>query len=130
MLHVYISGQIRNKRKVEEFCYNCLEHFFKGRLKRNIDIDIRISKTLDGNVAGGCYGDHSHVVVEIAQGDNLLEQFNPYEYKEIIVTLAHELVHAKQYIRKEPTQIEESEVEAYNLEYSLYDLYWGSKTKF
>jgi len=128
MLHVYISGQIRNKRKVEEFCYDCLEHFFKGRLKRDIDIDVRISKTLDGNVAGGCYGDYSHVVVEIAKGDNLREQFNPYEYKEIIVTLAHELVHAKQYIRKEPTQNKESETEAYNLEYGLYDLYWDLKT--
>ena len=128
MLHVYLSGQIRNKRKVEEFCYDCLEHFFKGRVKRDIDIDIRISKTLDDNAAGGCYGDHSHVVIEIAKGDNLLEQFNPYEYKEIIVTLAHELVHAKQYIRKEPTQNNQSETEAYNLEYSLYDLYWGSET--
>ena len=126
MLHVYISGQIKNKKKVEEFCYVCLEHFFKGRLKRDVDIDIRISKTLDDNAAGGCYGDHSHVVIEIAKGDNLLEQFSPYEYKEIIVTLAHELVHAKQYIRKESTQNKESETEAYKLEYGLYDLYWSS----
>lgn len=124
MLHVYITGQIKNKKKIEQFSIDCLEHFFKGRIKRDVDIDIRIAKSHTDNSHGGCYGDHQHVVLEIAKG--LIEDstYHLFDYKEIIVTIAHELVHAKQHIRRERIDQSESESEAYELEYMLYDKYW------
>lgn len=126
MIHIYLSGQIKNKRKVEQFCHDCLEHFFKGRIKREIDIEVRISKSLEDNSAGGCYGDDEHIVIEVAKGFQVPNQhYTPYDYKEVIVTLAHELVHAKQHIRKEKVTSPKREFEAYNLEYDLYDMYWN-----
>lgn len=124
MLHVYISGQIKNKKKIEQFSIDCLEHFFKHRIKRDVDIDIRITKSHTDNSHGGCYGDHQHVVLEIAKGINEDSTYHPFDYKEIIVTIAHELVHAKQHIRRERIDQLDSESEAYELEYMLYDKYW------
>lgn len=126
MLHISIQGQIKNKQKVEQFCIDCLEHFFKGRIKREIDIDIRVSKFLSDKSHGGCYGDHQHVILEIAKGNHDENKtYFPFEHKEIIVTLAHELVHAKQHIRRERIDILDAESEAYELEYMLYDKYWN-----
>ena len=125
MLNIYLSGQIKNKKQVEDFCDKVLHHFFKNRIKRQIDIDIRISKSLPDGSAGGCYGDHENIVIEVAKGIQVPNQrYMLYDYKEVIVTLAHELVHAKQHIRKEKVKCQEREFEAYNLEYDLYDLYW------
>tara|TARA_B100001093_G_scaffold483496_1_gene516052 strand:- start:656 stop:1036 length:381 start_codon:yes stop_codon:yes gene_type:complete len=125
MFHIYLSGHIKNKKQVENFCDKVLHHFFKNRIKRDIDIDIRITKSLSDGTAGGCYGDHESIVIEIAKGVQVPNQrYMLYDYKEVIVTLAHELVHAKQHIRKQKFQCPEREFEAYNLEYDLYDLYW------
>lgn len=124
MLQVYITGQIKNKKKVEKFSLDCLEHFFKHRIKRDIDIDIRVTKSHSDNSHGGCYGDHTHVVLEIAKGCNQDGNYHAFDYKEIIVTIAHELVHAKQHIRRERIDVLDAESEAYQLEYDLYDMYW------
>mgnify|MGYP003674361539 CR=1 FL=1 len=130
MIHIYITGQIANKKKVEQYCVDCLHHFFKGRLKRDIDVDVRFSKHLIDKSHGGCYGDHTSVVLEIAKGMIDDSGYMPFDYKEIIVTLAHEIVHAKQHIRKEwhkqsKDNISQAETEAYDLEYVLYDKYWN-----
>lgn len=125
MIHVSITGQIKNKNKVADFCTDCLEHFFKGRMKRDIDIDVRIAKSHVDKTHGGCYGDHQHVVLEIAKGLHEENIYHPFDYKEIIVTLAHEIVHAKQHIRRERIDVLDAESEAYELEYMLYDKYWN-----
>ena len=102
MFHIYLSGHIKNKKQVENFCDKVLHHFFKNRIKRDIDIDIRITKSLSDGTAGGCYGDHESIVIEIAKGVQVPNQrYMLYDYKEVIVTLAHELVHAKQFIKGE-----------------------------
>jgi len=130
MIHIYITGQIANKKKVEQYCVDCLNHFFKGRLKRDIDVEVRITKRLSDNSHGGCYGDSSNIIVELAKGLEINGVYEVAPYKEVLVTLAHELVHVKQHIRKKYTKqtvahLSESENEAYYLEYVLYDKYWN-----
>jgi|TARA_R110000803_G_scaffold42597_5_gene91301 hypothetical protein len=130
VIHILLQGKIKNKQQVEQFSADCLEHFFKGRIKREVDIDIRFTKSLSDKAHGGCYGDNQYIVLEIAKGMQVDKEYFPFDYKEIIVTLAHELVHAQQHIRKKWRKqtidnIISSETEAYSLEYMLYDKYWN-----
>ena len=80
---------------------------------------------------GGCYGDNCNIVIELAKGfDNEQGEYSPYTEKEIITTLAHEMVHAKQLIREQKYPVTEGmarslmEKEAYDLESFLVEMFW------
>jgi hypothetical protein len=106
-----------------------MTHWFDGRLKRNVDIDITWHSSLD--VQAYTIGDYTQVQIEIHYQQPVTD---------LMLTLAHELVHAKQYIRGEITGKTRAwygkchattdyhqlpwEQEAYQQEAKLYQQYW------
>ena len=129
MFNIFITGQCRKKREIEDFSYQVLDYFFKGRLKRIIDIELRVGKY--GITMGGCYGDKSNIVIELARGYDDEGNYVRYTEQEFITTLAHELVHAKQLIRNKKFTHTDSfardllEKEAYDLESKLVSMFWN-----
>lgn len=145
MFYITIDGQIKNKKHVYTFTEDVLQHFFKYRLKRPIDINIKIVKSLPDNDMGLCDGDRDEVNIDVAKGYmDEKDSYVLYEYDLVLKTLVHELIHAKQFIRgqmssKNRIWIDKGvkkdckgiwyknlpwEKEAYSLEDQLYDLYW------
>lgn len=120
MFYFYISGLPGNQSRVETYCENVLRHFFGNRLKRPIDIEINFEKSCD-SALGYCHGDHEHIVIEISKKDLANKKITR---DNMMLTLAHELVHAKQLIRKQKLLHVDSECEAYDLEQELYNRYW------
>jgi len=121
MFYIFISGLQGNQAKVEEFAIQVLNHYFGNRIKRIIDIEIRFVKHLKGTL-GYCWGDPDHVIIEIAKQDG---NGNKFTKAEMMETLAHELVHAKQHIRKDKRKPQLTEAEAYGIEEQLFKLYWN-----
>lgn len=75
---------------------------------RNINIIIDVQKKLDDNAKGYCAQEASREFTIELKVDLL---------HNMIITLAHEMVHVRQFIRKQ----EINEFEAYGLEKLLYD---------
>lgn len=101
-----------------------------NRLKK--PLTVRFFKKLADNCLGFAHGDHQGVQIEISRDQS---------YKAMMVALAHEMVHAKQYLRKELTwdlrwknskrrydlsdyENQPWEKEAMKLEYKLFDQCW------
>ena len=150
MFDITISGRIKQKKKVEQFVRDCLHHYFGNRIKRRVDIDIDMVRELDqGQVAGYCHGDKDQVNIELARHWSKDTRSNrirhEYTLEDLVCTLAHEVVHAKQFIRGEITQRNNKwkhknyqfdcartnyynqpwEIEAYKSEDMLVELYWN-----
>lgn len=148
MFYITIDGQIRNKKQVYNFTELVLQHFFKYRVKRPVDINMKIVKHLPDNDMGLCDGDRDEVNIDIAKGyldEN--DQYQLYDYDLVIRTVAHELIHAKQFIRGQMSSTSDNwiekgvkkdcrrlpykklpwEKEAYGLEDELFETYWNSK---
>ena len=139
MFYIDLYGRWPQKRRFEDFAENCVNHFFKRDLKRTIIIDVSMKRDLK-NYLGLCDGNRNEVIIEIAR--NYDGEREPLDH--IAKTLAHELVHAKQFIRGEindrnyiykrgPHKIDCSktpyskqpwEIEAYELQEELFELYW------
>ena len=94
MIVICTTGRITNKRRVEEFIHDCFNHYFDGRLKRDIEVEVIFKTELEkGKIAGYCSGSRDDILIEIAK-----------DYKNakwLCRNLAHEIIHAKQYIRGE-----------------------------
>ena len=108
-------------------------HWFTPRLQRIIDVNITWHpRHPELDVEAYTIGDRREANIEISWQQPL---------PDLMVTLAHELVHAKQYIRGElsgkhrawrgkchvNTQYDQLpwEQEAYQWEQTLYDIYWS-----
>tara|TARA_B100000085_G_C18466193_1_gene481107 strand:+ start:92 stop:505 length:414 start_codon:yes stop_codon:yes gene_type:complete len=87
-----IHSNIKNRSTVEEYVANLCKELGISRLKRTID--IRFKKNLDEDAWGYCWGDEDSVDIEINR---------QLSFEEQMTVLAHEMVHAKQYFRKELT---------------------------
>ena len=94
MIVIFTTGRIKNKKRVEDFIHDCFNHYFDGRLKRDIEVEVKFTSQLEkGKVAGYCSGTRNEILIEIAK-----------DYKNtkwLCLNLAHEITHAKQYIRGE-----------------------------
>ena len=135
MMSVLIIGRIKPKKKVEDFVYNALFDLMP-RLKRTVYIDVNVVKECDNGYSALCYGDKEEVVIELARESNNIK----YSLDEMMLHLAHELVHAKQFIRQElhpslqswckvdysktPYNRTPWEKEAYLLEEELINKHW------
>jgi hypothetical protein len=109
---INIQGQISQKSDLIEYSKNVLDHFFKGRLKRKVKVNIKFVRNLfdeHGNPYGGsCLGNRSSNIVDIVisrgvtymHADGELE-YVKYTLGQIVELLGHELVHAKQFLRGE-----------------------------
>lgn len=117
-------------KTVENYACAVFGHFFKRQLKRDVDVTIKFVKQFPCGSSGFCSGDPNNVLIEIARGATWPEGYREYEFWHQMETLAHEIVHAKQFIRGEfktekhhPTK-SPSEKEAYGLQRELYETYW------
>lgn len=131
---VEFKGNRIKPRTVEKYTLSVLHHFFKRQFKRDINITVKFVKELDDCTSGYCHESApDHYVVEIARGGTWPEGYVEYEWEHQMETLAHELVHVKQYIRREynddewdlPHRKRPSEIEAFKLQRPLYKQYYG-----
>lgn len=90
MVPVLIKGQIKNKATVHEYVQNIAKHLKISRFKKPIVIEF--VKNMP-EAAGYCSYGEGIISIEIAK--------NEFTFMEMMQTLAHEMVHAKQYLRGE-----------------------------
>ena len=92
-----IRGQHRNKVVVDRYVCNLIKALKLHRLsKKFLVIDFKTSLE-EGSVLGFCLGDKDRADIEIARtlyGEKL-------SFMEQMKTIAHEMIHAKQYFRGE-----------------------------
>lgn len=96
MIHFKIQGRIKNKILVEQYIASILRELNIHRLRRPC-IVIEFTSTLANHNLGSCVGDSDFAFVSVAR----FSENNPIAFSEQLQALAHELVHAKQYIRGE-----------------------------
>ena len=96
MNSVEIFGKIKNKNTIELMCLDALEYLMP-RTTKDIFLEIYFINKCDNNVAGDCYGDLNEAFINVAK----CSYGYTYSFNEQILTLCHELVHAKQFIRGE-----------------------------
>ena len=134
MPHLILSGQIKNKKQVVEYFHALSKELGISRMWSKV-IFVKFETALDDESQGLCWGDtkEGYVTIQIARksdGEKI-----PYET--MMQTLAHEMVHAKQYLRGELSGYSLEwkgqectdnqyktvpwEQEAYELEKKLYD---------
>ena len=104
-----ITGKVKNKKLVEEYVENIIKKFQLHRRKHGL-ITVRFRKRMPNGYrdsTGTCEGDRDGAVIDIAKKQTFYEQ---------MLTVAHELVHAKQFMRGEYP----SEKEASTAEYDLF----------
>jgi len=90
-MYVFIEGRHKNKAVVEKYVDNLCRALQINRLQRLLT--IRFKGTLDGGAQGLCHGEHDYAEVEIGtNGQTFMRQMQ---------ALAHEMVHAKQFLRGE-----------------------------
>lgn len=134
MIVEFKSNNIKS-RTVEKFSLAVLNHYFKREFKRDIEVTIKFVKELDDCVSGYCHEmETDHYLVEVARGGTWPEDgYLEYDWRHQMETLAHELVHVKQYIRKQygewewdlPHSKRPSEIEAFAFQAKLYEQYYG-----
>ena len=98
MPHIEITGRIKGKAKVEQYVESLAKELGIGRMWSKV-IFIRFKTKLDNESQGLCWGckNEGYAEINIARTSN--GDVIPYEM--LMQTLAHEMVHAKQYIRGE-----------------------------
>ncbi len=137
MMSVLINGRIKHKKKVEDFVYNTLFDLMP-RLKRTVYIDIDVVTECDNGTSALCWGDNEEIQIELARECNGIK----YTVDEMMLHLAHELVHAKQFIKGElhpsllkwcqqdysntPYSKTPWETEAYRLEDIILTKHWNN----
>ena len=146
MISIYFQGRFQQKNRMERFACDVINHFFKRDRKEDIIIAVEMKKNLEENDSGSCvdlgrYDGSRYITISLSRRFIDEDENFAYSAKEIATTLAHELVHAKQFIRGELTskaltyafrrKVNESEyrklpweAEAYGNQEELVELYW------
>lgn len=133
MIDIALTGRVKHKKKLYEFTENCM-FWLIPNIRRDVDVNVRFVTKCENDYLGLCWGDTHTAEIEVAKTfDN-----NTLTIDEIAKTLAHELVHAKQFIKKQlhPNLKWKNQVytgykrtpwekEAYMLEDELFDLFWS-----
>ena len=135
MINIQLEGQIAQKRRVTTYIRSILT-FLMPELRRDVDVTVTTVSQCEGGALGLCYGARDSVEIELSR--TLMGDKIPLE--EMMQTLAHELVHAKQFIKGElspkmtrfktiyhahtPYSKQPLEHEAYRKEVKLYKIFW------
>ena len=92
MLIVGVTGSNKTKRDI---AYNVVHYMIKQLMPRlrNIEIEVKLT-ALTGDAVGYCLMGDSNRDFELEIDKNL-------NIKDLVMTLCHEMVHVKQYVRKE-----------------------------
>lgn len=131
---VDFNGRIKNKRQIEQYVKNVIRYFIP-KLRRVIYVNISVTNALEDNCLGFCLGDKRNIEIELSR-----TCFNkPISFEQQMITLAHELVHAKQFLtgqlspklrnwkgeaNVQPYSRSPYEREAYRKETWLYENFW------
>jgi len=91
MLDIIIPSHIKQKSRILQYAYRLSKELKINRLK-NREITIRFKNVMDDDAWGYCIGDFWDAEIQI-------NRTIPFEDQ--MQTLAHEMVHAKQFLRKE-----------------------------
>ena len=98
------KGRIKNRNHYETFAENVVNELFPREFKRDIVIGIHFKNVVEDGLFGQAIEhDADEYLVEIGKVVDEGE-LRAVEPREIASTIAHELVHIKQYIRRELTQ--------------------------
>ena len=92
MLIVDVTGSNKTKRDI---AYNVVHYMIKRLMPRlrNIEVEVKLKK-LDGDCVGYCLMGDNNREFELEIDKNL-------NIKDLVMTLCHEMVHVKQYVRRE-----------------------------
>ncbi len=134
---ILLKGRIKHKAKVRAYVEHLCKDLGINRMWSKV-LFIRFHTSLKHESQGLCWGDRNEGYVEIDIARTSNGEDIPYET--IMQTLAHEMVHAKQYLRGELDGWTNSwkgrkprnykyenapwEKEAYKLEMKLYENFW------
>ena len=90
---VEVTGGNRTQRQVAE---NVVYYMIKKLMPRlrNIEIEVKLKKLTDDDAVGYC-------MMLDNRRDYLIEASKDLTIKDFVMTLCHEMVHVKQYVRKE-----------------------------
>ena len=133
MITLEFGGRVKNRKRYEEFAINVINDLLPRSFKRDISVFVHFTKNI--NEMGLCHVEEKDVIgVQINTNQSAAE---------IAQTLAHELVHVKQFIRKElnadmdrwkrdripedvmiPYRNQPWEIEAFEKEVWLTKAYW------
>ena len=91
-----INGRCRNEDVVDVYICNLLKSLKIHRLSTK-NIDIEFKNKLEGDAQGFCVGDKSQASIQIARKSSGQKMSFLIQMQ----TLAHELTHAKQFLRGE-----------------------------
>lgn len=91
MLSVHFSGRVKQKSRLENFACDVINEILPREFKRDVEIHVRFCK-IDGVMGYASVEEKDVITIEVD---------NRYPSEIVAATLAHELVHAKQYIRGE-----------------------------
>lgn len=104
MLLLAFKGRIKNRNHYETFAENVVNELFPRKFKRDIVVGIHFKNVVEDGLFGQAIEhDADEYLVEIGKVVDEGE-LRAVEPREIASTIAHELVHIKQYIRRELTQ--------------------------
>lgn len=111
MIYLDCTTRMPQRRKVEAFIFEVLQHYLKDTPERDADVSIRMpDKIIDkqareeGNPfwehSGECSGDRDEVTITLAKKfwSEIYQKWIPYDMDTLMRNLAHELVHCKQLI--------------------------------
>ena len=134
-IFVEIEGQIQQKKRIEAYIKDVIRYFIPN-MRRIVQIDLKITNRIEQGYYGFCCGDRKEVYIELARG-SCDEDFT-LDY--MMLNLAHELVHAKQYLLGQlspyhhkwktkdysdtPYSAVPWEREAYKKEDAIYEKFW------
>ena len=138
MNHVVISGRVKNKKRIEQYIHALAKELNIHRMWSKV-IFVKFRKSLEDDAQGLCWGDYNDGYAEIKIARESLGE--PVEYEEMLKTIAHEMVHARQFLRKQLNGYTNSwmgrkprnykyenrpwEKEAHGLEEELYQKCWN-----
>jgi len=145
MINVGITGQIAKKHQIIGFMVDTL-YYLDPTCRRNIDLELTIQsdKYEDGDYNyATCSGSKKSVDITL---NRLNEDGDRFSHDQMMLNLAHELVHAKQFIKgeltpklhffnrkyygKTPYSRQPWEKEAYKMESKIYNMFWVGRDKF
>tara|TARA_B110000967_G_C18848087_1_gene543085 strand:+ start:178 stop:633 length:456 start_codon:yes stop_codon:yes gene_type:complete len=96
-----VSGRCKNEKLVHWYVCMLFKELKIHRLSKTF-ISIEFVTSLDDYNQGECSGDKDEVVIYIArQSKNKKEGLRKLTFLEQMISLAHEMVHAKQFLRGE-----------------------------
>jgi|TARA_B110000914_G_C15335100_1_gene386554 hypothetical protein len=142
MIEYQITGRTRNKARLESFIESVIITLLPYPYKRKVEIDIEIVPTIDRchNNYAECDGDRNAANIVLSRRDEYNELFSE---RLMALNVAHELVHAKQFIKGQlstqsnnqdywmgrkcltkSTNRQPWEKEAYSMEETLVGLFW------